>query len=74
METHFTFLSLLLCCSRGSDEGTFDCNSVIQSVIVLGVENKPAAVTVLQSGEEFFILHQFQNKLNCISICHKYQM
>lgn len=52
VETHFTCSFLLLCCSRGSDEGTFDCDSVIQSVIVLGVKNKPSTVKVLQSGEE----------------------
>ncbi|XP_056868042.1 neutral alpha-glucosidase C isoform X4 [Takifugu flavidus] len=39
----------LTCCS-GSDEGTFDCDTVIQSVTVLGMERSPSAVAVQVSG------------------------
>lgn len=38
--------------SSGSDEGSFDCDTVIQSVKILGMEHKPSAVSVLKSGEE----------------------
>uniref|UniRef100_H3CYV5 Glucosidase alpha, neutral C n=1 Tax=Tetraodon nigroviridis TaxID=99883 RepID=H3CYV5_TETNG len=39
----------LVCCS-GSKDGSFDCDTVIQSVSILGMERKPSAPTVRVSG------------------------
>lgn len=50
--THDDLISVFASGSRGSDEGTFDCDTVIQSVTILGVENKPSTVVVHASGEE----------------------
>uniref|UniRef100_A0A668S0E2 Glucosidase, alpha n=1 Tax=Oreochromis aureus TaxID=47969 RepID=A0A668S0E2_OREAU len=36
------------------EEGTFDCNTVIQSVTLLGVKSKPSAVIVHASGKEIW--------------------
>lgn len=48
---HDDLISVFASGSRGSDEGTFDCDTVIQSVTILGVENKPSTVVVHASGE-----------------------
>ncbi|XP_069016552.1 neutral alpha-glucosidase C, partial [Embiotoca jacksoni] len=46
----FDMLSGRLLCRPASEEGTFDCNTVVQLIIVLGVKSKPAAVIVRASG------------------------
>ncbi|XP_039897431.1 neutral alpha-glucosidase C isoform X1 [Simochromis diagramma] len=46
----FSMLSGRLLCRPASEEGTFDCNTVIQSVTILGVKSKPSAVIVHASG------------------------
>lgn len=38
--------------SSASDDGSFDCDTVIQSVTVLGMERKPSAVVVRVSGKD----------------------
>lgn len=38
--------------SRGSDEGTFDCDNVVESLTILGMERKPSSVAVRLSGED----------------------
>ncbi|XP_076002875.1 neutral alpha-glucosidase C [Genypterus blacodes] len=45
----FNMLSGRLLCRRASEEGVFECDSVIQSVTVMGVKSKPAAVIVCVS-------------------------
>ncbi|XP_036928314.1 neutral alpha-glucosidase C [Acanthopagrus latus] len=46
----FNMLSGRLLCRPASEEGTFDCDTVIQSVTVLGVKKKPSTVVVHLSG------------------------
>ncbi|KAL3968546.1 C-type lectin domain family 4 member E [Sarotherodon galilaeus] len=46
----FSMLSGRLLCRPAGEEGTFDCNTVIQSVTILGVKSKPSAVIVHASG------------------------
>uniref|UniRef100_A0A3Q4GJW9 Glucosidase, alpha; neutral C n=1 Tax=Neolamprologus brichardi TaxID=32507 RepID=A0A3Q4GJW9_NEOBR len=50
----FSMLSGRLLCRPASEEGTFDCNTVIQSVTILGVKSKPSAVIVHASGKEIW--------------------
>lgn len=38
--------------SSGSDDGLFDCDTVIGSVTILGMERKPSAVAVRVSGKD----------------------
>lgn len=38
--------------SSGSDDGCFDCDTVIRSVTILGMERKPSAVAVRVSGKD----------------------
>lgn len=38
--------------SSGSDDGGFDCDTVIRSVTILGMERKPSAVAVRVSGKD----------------------
>lgn len=38
--------------SSGSDDGCFDCDTVIGSVTILGMERKPSAVAVRVSGKD----------------------
>ncbi|XP_075905651.1 neutral alpha-glucosidase C isoform X2 [Nelusetta ayraudi] len=49
----------LRCC--GSDEGRFDCDLVVRSVLVMGLEKEPTAVKVLQSGREDAAAAAFQH-------------
>uniref|UniRef100_A0A3Q3XRP1 Uncharacterized protein n=1 Tax=Mola mola TaxID=94237 RepID=A0A3Q3XRP1_MOLML len=58
----FSMLSGRLLCRCCNDEGTLDCDTVIQSVTVLGVENKPSTVVVHVSGESqgYFFFFFFQ--------------
>lgn len=46
----FNMLSGRLLCRPASDEGTFACDTVIQSVIILGLKLKPSKVVVHVSG------------------------
>ncbi|KAM7376312.1 hypothetical protein PAMP_006054 [Pampus punctatissimus] len=46
----FNMLSNHLICRPASEEGTFDCDTVMQSVTILGVKNKPTTVVVHVSG------------------------
>ncbi|KAF7653204.1 hypothetical protein LDENG_00086110 [Lucifuga dentata] len=46
----FNMLSGLLLCRSASEKGAFDCDSVIQSVTILGLKTKPSAMTVHVSG------------------------
>ncbi|KAM7403629.1 hypothetical protein PAMA_004187 [Pampus argenteus] len=46
----FNMLSNHLICRPASEEGTFDCDSVMQSVTILGVKSKPTTVVVHVSG------------------------
>lgn len=46
----FNMLSGRLICRPASDEGTFDCDSVIQSVTILGVKRNPSTVVIHVSG------------------------
>lgn len=39
-------------CSAASEEGTFDSDTVVESVTILGVSSKPSSVTVHLSGED----------------------
>ncbi|XP_036006347.1 neutral alpha-glucosidase C isoform X2 [Fundulus heteroclitus] len=48
----FSMLSGRLLCRPASEEGGFDCETVVQSVNILGVKNKPSTVTVHVSGAE----------------------
>lgn len=48
----FNMLSGRLLCRPACEEGTFDCDTVVQSVTVLGLKRKPSAVTVHVSGDE----------------------
>uniref|UniRef100_A0A669CSS2 Glucosidase alpha, neutral C n=1 Tax=Oreochromis niloticus TaxID=8128 RepID=A0A669CSS2_ORENI len=50
----FSMLSGRLLCRPAGEEGTFDCNTVIQSVTILGVKSKPSAVIVHASGKEIW--------------------
>lgn len=52
---HFTrddLISVVASRSPASEDGAFDCDTVIQSLTVLGVKNKPSRVVVHLSGEE----------------------
>ncbi|KAM8916128.1 neutral alpha-glucosidase C isoform 4-T8 [Spinachia spinachia] len=46
----FSLLSGRLLCRSRSEEGTFDCNVIIQSVTVLGLKSKPSTVVLHASG------------------------
>ncbi|XP_062295812.1 neutral alpha-glucosidase C [Scomber scombrus] len=46
----FNMQSGRLVCRPASEEGKFDCDSVIQSVAILGVKSKPSTVIVHVSG------------------------
>ncbi|KAM4542719.1 neutral alpha-glucosidase C [Odontesthes bonariensis] len=46
----FNMLSGRLLCRPASEEGTLDCETLVQSVTVLGVKSRPSAVTVHVSG------------------------
>uniref|UniRef100_A0A3B4Z6G6 Glucosidase alpha, neutral C n=1 Tax=Stegastes partitus TaxID=144197 RepID=A0A3B4Z6G6_9TELE len=46
----FDMLSGRLLCRAAGEEGTFDCDLVVQSVTVLGIKSKPSSVTVHVSG------------------------
>ncbi|TNN28446.1 Neutral alpha-glucosidase C [Liparis tanakae] len=48
----FRMLSGRLLCRPASEEGTFDCGAVVQSVTVLGLQSRPAAVVLHLSGAE----------------------
>ncbi|XP_054862034.1 neutral alpha-glucosidase C [Amphiprion ocellaris] len=48
----FDMRSGWLFCRAAGGEGTFDCDTVVQSVTVLGVKTKPSAVTVHVPGTE----------------------
>nr|XP_046268944.1 neutral alpha-glucosidase C isoform X1 [Scatophagus argus] len=48
----FSVLSGRLLCRRGGEGGAFDCDTVIQSVTILGVKDKPSTVVVRMSGAE----------------------
>ncbi|XP_058472345.1 neutral alpha-glucosidase C [Solea solea] len=48
----FSLRSGRLLCRSASDEGVFDCNTIVSSVTVLGVKSKPSAVTVHASGSK----------------------
>ncbi|XP_070835122.1 neutral alpha-glucosidase C [Chaetodon trifascialis] len=48
----FSMLSGRLLCRPASEGGTFDCDTVIQSVTVLGVKSKPSTVVVHLPGAE----------------------
>ncbi|XP_055361355.1 neutral alpha-glucosidase C [Betta splendens] len=39
-----------LLCRPGSEDGTFDCDTCVESLIVLGLKSKPSTVTVHMSG------------------------
>uniref|UniRef100_A0AAQ5WW93 Glycoside hydrolase family 31 N-terminal domain-containing protein n=1 Tax=Amphiprion ocellaris TaxID=80972 RepID=A0AAQ5WW93_AMPOC len=53
----FDMRSGWLFCRAAGGEGTFDCDTVVQSVTVLGVKTKPSAVTVHVPGEELQHYH-----------------
>lgn len=38
--------------SSGSDDGSFDCDAVIQSVTILGMERKPSAAAIHVPGKD----------------------
>ncbi|XP_026181839.1 neutral alpha-glucosidase C [Mastacembelus armatus] len=46
----FNMLSGRLLCRPASEEGAFDCDTIVQSVTVLGVKSKPSTVVVHVSG------------------------
>uniref|UniRef100_A0AAQ4QLD1 Glucosidase alpha, neutral C n=1 Tax=Gasterosteus aculeatus aculeatus TaxID=481459 RepID=A0AAQ4QLD1_GASAC len=46
----FSLLSGRLLCRPGSEEGTFACGAVVQSVSVLGLRSKPSTVVLHVSG------------------------
>ncbi|XP_054597850.1 neutral alpha-glucosidase C [Nothobranchius furzeri] len=48
----FCLRSGCLRCSPAADDGTFDCETFIQSVTVLGLRDKPSTVVVHVSGAE----------------------
>nr|XP_033499233.1 neutral alpha-glucosidase C isoform X1 [Epinephelus lanceolatus] len=48
----FNMLSGRLLCRPAGEEGAFDCDTVVQSVTVLGLKNKPSTVVVHVSGTE----------------------
>nr|XP_019953748.1 PREDICTED: neutral alpha-glucosidase C-like [Paralichthys olivaceus] len=48
----FNMLSGRLLCRAASEEGAFDCDTVVHSVTILGMKSKPSTVTVHQSGSE----------------------
>ncbi|XP_059209998.1 neutral alpha-glucosidase C [Centropristis striata] len=48
----FNMLSGRLLCRPASVEGTFDCDTVVQSLTVLGVKSKPSTVVVHVSGSK----------------------
>lgn len=48
----FNMLSGRLLCRPACEEGSFDCDTVVQSVTVLGLKRRPSAVTVHVSGDE----------------------
>ncbi|KAM9354808.1 neutral alpha-glucosidase C [Pholidichthys leucotaenia] len=48
----FSMLSGRLLCRAASAEGTVGCDTVIQSVTILGVKSRPSTVTVGVSGSE----------------------
>uniref|UniRef100_A0A8D3A992 Glucosidase alpha, neutral C n=2 Tax=Scophthalmus maximus TaxID=52904 RepID=A0A8D3A992_SCOMX len=48
----FNMLSGRLLCRPASGDGAFDCDTVVNSVTVLGLKSKPSAVTVHASGCE----------------------
>lgn len=49
--------------SSGGDDGSFDCDTVIQSVTILGMERKPSAVTVHVSGKDLTYVGQIKATL-----------
>lgn len=44
--------------SSGSDDGSFDCDTVIQSVTILGMERKPSTVAVHVAGNSLTYVRQ----------------
>ncbi|XP_028251697.1 neutral alpha-glucosidase C isoform X1 [Parambassis ranga] len=48
----FDMLSGRLLCRPASSEGAFECDTVIQSVTIMGVKSRPSTVTVHVSGAE----------------------
>lgn len=48
----FNMLSGRLLCRPAGEEGAFDCDTVVQSVTVLGLKNKPSTVVMHVSGTE----------------------
>lgn len=46
----FNMLSGHLLCRPANEEGTFDCDTVVQSVTILGVKSKPSTVVVHVPG------------------------
>ncbi|XP_037603401.1 neutral alpha-glucosidase C isoform X1 [Sebastes umbrosus] len=61
----FNMLSGRLLCRPADDEGTFDCDTVVQSVTVLGVKSKPSTVVVHVSGAKETSAAAFQYTETC---------
>uniref|UniRef100_A0A8C4GYI2 Glucosidase, alpha; neutral C n=1 Tax=Dicentrarchus labrax TaxID=13489 RepID=A0A8C4GYI2_DICLA len=61
----FNMLSGRLLCRSAGEEGTFDTDTVIQSVIILGVKGKPSTVVVHVSGEELCLYSCIYSQLDC---------
>ncbi|XP_074516018.1 neutral alpha-glucosidase C isoform X1 [Sebastes fasciatus] len=61
----FNMLSDRLLCRPAGEEGTFDCDTVVQSVTVLGVKSKPSTVVVHVSGAKETSAAAFQYTETC---------
>ncbi|XP_076604058.1 neutral alpha-glucosidase C isoform X1 [Chaetodon auriga] len=64
----FSMLSGRLLCRPASGGGTFDCDTVIQSVTVLGVKSKPSTVVVHLPGAEDAAAAAFQYTETCCTL------
>ncbi|MED6236018.1 hypothetical protein ATANTOWER_003283, partial [Ataeniobius toweri] len=60
----FNLLSGRLLCRPATGEGRFDCETVVQSVTIMGVKNKPSRVNVHVSGADT-ISASFEFLENC---------
>ncbi|XP_045918186.1 neutral alpha-glucosidase C isoform X2 [Micropterus dolomieu] len=58
----FNMLSGHLLCRPANEEGTFDCDTVVQSVTILGVKSKPSTVVVHVPGakDSFAAFHYME--------------
>uniref|UniRef100_A0A3B3YUD4 Uncharacterized protein n=1 Tax=Poecilia mexicana TaxID=48701 RepID=A0A3B3YUD4_9TELE len=64
----FSMASGRLLCRSASEEGRFDCDTVVQSVSIMGVKSKPTTVNVHVPGEdvhEMSTFNSYRKKFEC---------